>query len=266
MPKRVHIVGAPRSGTTLLAELMVASFRFDGHAPHEMSIFSRPDRELDLFCSKNPQDVLHARPLLAIDRNLWVVYVLRDPRDVIVSRHGKAPDKYWSNLFVWKFYHRAACRIMDHPRFIVVRYEELVRDPDAVQAELMARMPFLERANAFSDYHRTARPSEGSLKAMRGVRPVSSDSIGAWRRHKPRIVAQLNRHGSIAEELVALGYEPDDGWLAELENVEPDYRRGHLGEKPSMKFRGKVLFRRTAGLARYLLGLRKRAPVCVREG
>ncbi len=38
MSKRIHIVGAPRSGTTLMAELMVGSFQLDGYAPHEMSI------------------------------------------------------------------------------------------------------------------------------------------------------------------------------------------------------------------------------------
>ena len=265
MKRRVHIVGAPRSGTTLMAELMIAGFRFDGHAPHEMSIFMRPDRPVGLFCSKNPQDILHVRPLLAIDGNLWVIYVLRDPRDVIVSRHGKAPDKYWSNLFVWRWYHQAAGRILQHPRCILVRYEDLVREPDAVQAELMRRMPFLDRQCAFSEYHRIANPSAGSLKAMRGVRPVSADNIGAWRRHRPRLAAQLAMHGDISAELIALGYEQDDGWLSELKGIRPDNQLSHLQEKLSVKKRIRMQVRRTVGFLRYLSGLRERVPVCMRS-
>ncbi len=262
--ERLHIVGSPRSGTTLLAEMMATCFRFDAHAPHEMSIFKRPEREVGLFCSKNPQDVLVARPLLAIDPNLWLIYVIRDPRDVTVSRHGKAPDRYWANLRIWKQYHRAGRRLMGHPRCMAARYGSRARSrrrPGQADGEVSV----LERLHAFSDFHETARPSEGSLKALRGVRPVSGDSIGAWRRHKPRVAAQLGMHGPISGELAALGYEPDDRWLAELSGVMPDNQQSFLNEKTTMKFRHKVVVHRATGYLRYLFGLHKRAPVCRHE-
>jgi len=262
MSKRIHIVGAPRSGTTLMAELMVGSFQLDGYAPHEMSIFLKPDRPLELFCSKQPRDVLHVRPLLAIDRNLWVIYVLRDPRDVIVSRHGRAPDRYWTNLRVWKLYHRSAGALMQHPRFLVVRYEDLVADPDSVQQRLMAKMPFLKRLHAFSSFHAIARPSDESLKALRGVRPISQDNIGAWRRHKPRLAAQLQLHGPITQDLIELGYEPDDRWLQELAGVEADNQLSEHSEEMTDEARRKMVSRRRRGLVRYLLGLRRGVPVC----
>ncbi len=264
MSTRIHIVGAPRSGTTLLAELMVSAFRFDAYAPHEMSIFKRPDRAVDVFCSKNPQDVLYVRPLLAIDRGLWVIYVLRDPRDAIVSRHDKAPDLYWSNLRIWKKYHRAALRIMQHPRCVVVRYEDLVRDPDHVQAELIARLPFLQRLHAFSDYHRIVRPSDGSLKALRGVRPIDGGNVGAWRAHKPRVAAQLQLHGPIGDELVALGYEADARWLLELADATPDTQASYHSEQPKLARRVRVCAQHWVGLLRYVFGVRARVPVLPR--
>lgn len=141
-----------------------------------------------------------------------------------------------------------------------------MREPDAVQAGLMRRMPFLDRQCAFSEYHRIANPSEGLLKAMRGVRPVSAGSIGAWRSHKPRLAAQLAMHGEISAELIALGYEQDDGWLSELKGARPDNQLSHLREKPILKNRIRIQVRRTVGILRYLSGLRERAPVCMRGG
>ena len=54
MGKRIHVVGlSARSGTTLMVELLVASYEIDGHAEHEMSIFERPDVKNGVFFSKN---------------------------------------------------------------------------------------------------------------------------------------------------------------------------------------------------------------------
>jgi hypothetical protein len=204
-----------------MTELLVNCFEIDGYAAHETSVFARPKEEFGLLCTKNPRDVLAVRPLLWIDRDLWIIHMLRDPRDVVVSRHAKEPDRYWANLRLWRQYHRAACKAMGHARFVTVRYEDLVTEPEGVQEELMRRMPFLVRRAAFRDFHETARPSQPTLEALGGLRPLETASIGAWRRHKPRLAAQLALHGSIAETLIELGYETDDSWLGELGGVTP---------------------------------------------
>lgn len=36
----------------------------------------------------------------------------------------------------------------------------------------------------------------------------------------------MRLHGSLAQELIQLGYEPDDSWLESLQGVEPDHRPG----------------------------------------
>lgn len=108
----------------------------------------------------------------------------RDPRDVIVSRHGKRPDMYWYDIPRWRQCQTAARRAVGHPRFITVRYEDLVTRPDDVQQQLARRIPVLTIKAPFSRYHLTATPSYQSLLAMHSVRPVSASSIGAWRQHK----------------------------------------------------------------------------------
>lgn len=221
-PVRVHITGcAPRSGTTLMMELFRQCFEIEAFGSHEISVFVKPRPEPPLYCSKRPQDILIVEPLLRYDENLWIVFLLRDPRDVIVSEHRLRPGSYWCHLGLWKQRYAIAKALWDHPRFSVVRYEDLAERPDEVQDFLEARMPFLRRTRRFSEWGR-GKVSEASERALGGVRPVSAESIGAWRERKGRIVSQLEKHGPIDRELVELGYERDSSWLRSLEGVTPD--------------------------------------------
>lgn len=77
---------SPRSGTTLIKEMMVNFFEFDAYTEHERSIFKEFDPALGLVCSKNPLDTVVIGSLLKLDRNLSVIYMLRDPRDTLSSR------------------------------------------------------------------------------------------------------------------------------------------------------------------------------------
>jgi hypothetical protein len=228
--KRIHIVGcSPRSGTTLLAELVAAS-----HAVHvepkEVPVWNRPDRAVDVYVTKRPQDILVADFALRALPNLDVVCMVRDPRDVVVSIHGADPDRYWASLKFWKAYEPKIERLRHHDRFTVVRYEDLVRDPDAEQKRLVKQLRFREPSRPFSEFATTASPSEASLLALGGLRPVSTSSIGQWRHHLPRVAGQLAQHGSISDSLVRHGYEEDASWETSLDGVEPDLRPSHWPE------------------------------------
>ncbi len=214
---RVQIVGAPRSGTTLMLELMIAGFEIDGYSRTEESLLDKPHPEARIYCAKDPMDTPFVRWLLPLDPELWVIYLLRDPRDVIVSRHGRQPDLYWANLRLWRWAHESVRGLDTHPRFVCVRYEDLVREPDETQRRLAERMPFLKKRRDFSRYDESAVPSPQSLEAMRGVRRVEASSIGVWRDHRLRVAAQMRRHGDITDELIALGYETERDWLGEVE-------------------------------------------------
>jgi hypothetical protein len=258
--KRIHVVGlSPRTGTTLMVELLVASFKIDGHADHEMSVFGQPDQNCNIFCSKLPGDLLNVGPLLRFDPRLWVINMVRDPRDVVVSRHARAPSKYWVHLGIWKQRRRAAKRLANHPRFITVRYEDLVNDPDRVQRDLERRMPFLERTAAFSEFHKLAMPSERAIKALGGVRPIDTSRVGNWRRHKSRLVAQIATHGDIDQELIDFNYETDRSWRQELDGVMPDNDETFFPERRSRIDRMRATIRRSWRIVRYILNVRARS-------
>lgn len=239
-----------------MVELLVASFKIDGHADHEMSVFAQPDRDYDMFCSKLPGDLLNVGPLLRFDETLWVINMIRDPRDVVVSRHARAPSKYWVHLGVWKQRRGAAKRLASNPKCITIRYEDLVNDPDGVQRELERRMPFLERTAAFSEFHKQAAPSERAIEALGGVRPIETSSIGNWRQHKARLAAQIATHGDIDQDLIDLNYETDRSWRQELDGVMPDHGESFFSEHGSRIGRVRATIRRYLRIAAYILSLR----------
>jgi hypothetical protein len=237
--KHIHIVGCvPRSGTTLMTELMTTCFDIDGHTEHEYSVFKEFTRPCNILCTKNPNDIKRVDYPLSVNPNLYVIYLLRDPRDAISSRshkNNRTDKKIWGNLKTWKEHQAIAEQLEKSPNFITVKYEDLVTEPDKVQLELQKRLPFLEVKCLFSEYHIQAKPSTKSEAALGGLRPISPVSIGNWKKNKPYIKAQIEKYGEISSVLIDLGYEKDDSWLAELEGVEPNNQDEIFNQKSAFK-------------------------------
>lgn len=231
MFRHLHIVScSPRSGTTLLHEAMVTCFRIDKHYDHEIR-FNLVDIEDDqVLLTKRPKDVMYM-PAVIDDPGVYVIYVMRDPRDVIVSRHGKNKDMYYSNIRLWREMHGYARSLFGHERFLEIRYEDFVTDPDATQDKIAEKFPWLEKTHNFSEYHEHAEVSEKSITAMHSVRPIAPTSVGVWRKHLGRIKGQQMIHGSLTPDLIDCGYETSGAWERKLESVEPDFSRSRYPEK-----------------------------------
>ena len=221
--KRLHVVGCPRSGTTLVMELVSTCFQNNGFCEHEMSIFKDPEGGdvPELFFSKQPSDIKCIERIFKLDERLFVICLMRDPRAVITSIHKSMPGIYFCNFRIWKICDDSLRRLCRHPRFFLIRYENLVNKADAVQQQLMEKFPFLEKKHSFSGYERFARPSSKSIKAMNGLRGVSSDRIQGWEKHLRRIKSQLEKHPEMVDILIQYSYEQDDSWTAILKNVTP---------------------------------------------
>jgi hypothetical protein len=182
------------------------------------------------YLSKYPLDALRVEPSIYVDPNLYVVYLIRDPRDVVCSRHGNDPEKYWVGLKYWKLFLPVYERLRNHPRFIPLRYEDFVREPDATQERLERSLPLQKRQHQFSEYHRHVRPSDGAKHALGNVRPISDASVGRWKEHLPRVAGQIQMHGSLSSDLQALGYENDEMWRSQLSGVDPELNSSHYDE------------------------------------
>jgi len=252
--KRIHITGTPRSGTTLLLSLMLACFDIDGGVTDERRLWRTPPKGKRVVCTKFPDETDFSARMLKFDPDLHVIFILRDPRDVVVSRSHIAPDRYLTNLRVWRSNLRAAKPYFGHRRFHLVHYNELVAEPDRVQARLAADLGFVKVQRPFSRFLELAENRDGAwLKSMHmQLRPVSADSLGHWHAHLPRVKGQMLLHGDISEDLIEMGFERDRTWLTALEGVLPDVRASAARDQGSLDKRVTRVWRNGLGTIIYL--------------
>lgn len=224
--QRVHIVGlSPRTGTTLIQELMAHCFEFEGVPTHEMSIFKVPHGNPKTFCTKSPRELKYVFEIGPMP-GLWCICMVRDPRDVIVSKHQLKPDVYYTSFKLLKENYDVYNKYVDsYPNFIFIKYENLVKNPDQVQELIQEAIPFLKKKANFSEFHKIANPSKRAVNALGGVRKINTSSIGNWRNHLPRIKAQLQLFETMPAILRDLGYENDDKWIEMLDGVVADNGR-----------------------------------------
>jgi hypothetical protein len=213
---RIHIVAVnPRTGTTLLAECMRLSFDIALSETHEKRIHHLRHCR-GVYLTKTPRDLYFLDLRLKLDPRFYAICMMRDPRDTVVSKHGSRPDEYWSLTSLSRFKEgwQIIQRYADHPRFMWVKYEDLIAHPDEVQDRIARRLPFLRRTGRFSDFHKHATISAASSRALNGVRPIDGENRGKWLNHIDRLKQKLDEDGPIDDELIALGYETDRNWMA----------------------------------------------------
>lgn len=204
---------------------MINCFHIDAYTEHEHGILKPYPKPYEVLCTKKPSDIKRVSFPLEVNQDLFVIYMLRDPRDCITSRSHKnntSTKKIWGNLDEWRSNQRIASRLARNNRFITIKYEDLVSDPDKVQVNLQHRLPFLVPKSKFSQFHQIASPSEKSVAALGEIRPVSSASVGKWNHNKAFVKAQIEKYGSISQELINLGYELNTDWELALGAVDAD--------------------------------------------
>jgi len=229
--KRIHIIGSgPRTGTTLLAEVMSVCLNIDQTVAHEARIYKDEPLVGNIFLTKYPSDYYAINLPLKLNPNLYVVCIIRDPRDAIVSKHGSKPNTYWAGLRYWKLFVPYWNKLSKHSRFITINYEEFVSNPDGIQNYLLKKIPFLKDNEKFSNYHKIALPNAKAINALKGVRPIKPVGIGSWKNDTSRILGQVTLHGDISDDLIKFGYEKNKNWLSFLNNVKPDFTPSHWPE------------------------------------
>lgn len=219
---RIHLTSSgPRTGSTLLAEVMKVCFDIDCSCEHEAPISASNTSfgECRNILTKLPSSTRHLEKVVNWDPNLYVICIIRDPRDMVSSFHGKIKDKYYCDLNFWFDFLKNYEKLINNDRVLFIKYEEFTTNPDVIQAKILNKLPFLEKKHDFSDFHLYATPTKDSISALKKLRPIESKGIGNWKNHLPRIKQQLSLHGDISESLIKFDYEKDANWLKLFKNV-----------------------------------------------
>jgi sulfotransferase family protein len=164
------------------------------------------------FVDRNPDNVLHLGAITALFPEARVVHVIRDGRDVAASwlELGWA-DSIERAALHWRYrvhHGRLAQRLVGERRYHELRYEHLVRDPEATLRKLCAaiEVPFdpamLDHRRAAAVAVRSEHRPHHHRSATQPLRPGLRD----WRRDLPA-AAVARFELAAADMLTDLGYE-----------------------------------------------------------
>jgi hypothetical protein len=168
------IAGCARSGNTLMKELCHVGFGLT-KSFGEIDPVRRKDVDAELY--KLPRASTDLDKYLAA--GIKVIFMLRDPRAVLISRHlnGKiwVPAKRWvaavSNL--------KAC--IEDENLLPVRFEDLIRNPNKVQLDIANHFN-LQIVVPFTECWKQFDPEDKSdVVDMRGIRPMDPSRLEPWR-------------------------------------------------------------------------------------
>jgi len=212
-------LAATRSGSSL-RQLMLehADPRarcFAGEVPgHRAAMQSR--RNYALLICKQPGDMFRWHLLQNYyakrSAELRPLVMIRDPRDVLTSHHANQPGReYFRDGENWCLYDDFVRRHQSSHGLFRLRYADWVTDVETLpnRLEAFSGEPILQ---PLSGFHTAVRGDFRELPALNGLRSVDTNSAGRWRdpKRRDRIPRILNAHPSIAQRLIAWGYEPDE--------------------------------------------------------
>lgn len=216
----ILVTGCHRSGTSLMTSLMLSlSDVFVNQSEKEPHLrVTNIENSKKYFVRKCPQlrgcatinDVVEDFGPYSIhdviQMGYKVIYMLRDGRDVEVSKHPKSPDKYWSEPWKWVTSVKRAIPNFENPELMVVNYETLVACPEAVMIDISKWLDV--NYGSIDIVHTKVMPKSEIGIAMGKIRPVDSNSVGRWKdpEHTERIKEVLS-YPEFQELLIEMGYD-----------------------------------------------------------
>ena len=233
-PQNLIITGCARSGTTLLQTLM-AFFK-------DIKIYNysetRPEKLLARLSEKpcenspkkyllikkpqpHPADPRHFTLTSLLQKGFLIINIIRDGRDVLVSRHPEDPARYWVTPERWLAAINDTLKEKHNKRILVVKYELLVENPGAVLDQI-ADFLGVPCKKDFLNFYKNPRVADYlNTTSLQGARPVNADSVGAWKKleHSQRMdEINTSRGEELNRALRELGYIQDqDEWTGKLQ-------------------------------------------------
>jgi tetratricopeptide (TPR) repeat protein len=207
----VFIVGMPRSGTTLVEQILASHAGVHGAGEldfwrkaataHEaagrpaeqyLALLSNLSAGAQRVIDKMPGNFLYLGLIHAALPNARIIHMRRDPRDTCLSIYfhdfGRA-HPYAGDLHDLAVYFAEYLRLMDHWRAVLpqealleVPYEALVREPEAWSRRMVQFIGLPWDPNCL-EYQRSVRTVSTHSK-WQARQKISAASIGRWRNYE----------------------------------------------------------------------------------
>ncbi|MEP7173342.1 MAG: hypothetical protein ABI705_07630, partial [Aestuariivirga sp.] len=123
-----------------------------------------------------------------IPAGISILYIVRHPFDVLTSFNSTTGRKYHISPARWLGEMLALQYLVDTQRPLtkIVRYEDLVKHPQRLQAELGDFFGLTKVVDA-DQFLSTFRPPPEATAAMHGLRPIDPNSVGRWAKEEDNI-------------------------------------------------------------------------------
>jgi hypothetical protein len=246
-PRHIIVCGLPRSGSTLLYQMMRSAEGLE-FLEREQSAAKSIESDVNAV-TKRPKDIFDLDRILELNggrKDVAAIITIRDPRSVVSSVHLSYPHQpfigFDHSLFVTPDavsntdpgllkYALAVekARSRTDLRTLVLRYEDIVAAPGETRRQLAAGLG-IEFNRPFEGLKGNA-PSDRFQKALKGARDLDASRIDAWVNESPQRVLRQFR---LAPQLFAVteswGYEGREDWFDALAERHPSA----LDDKPGL--------------------------------
>lgn len=225
----IIIGGCPRSGTSILLSILSAHpnifaiedeawafYEFKGDMKRFREFVDRrlwpriplgAESEYMRWAEKTPKNVLAFQSILDFfGTEARLIHIVRDGRDVILSRHPHDTSRYWVEGWKWKYYVTKGMRYRNHKSILTVFYENLIQN---FEQEILKICEFLgEECNEEIINWKINTKVKNHSAWFSEVKPLSGNSIGKWKnRTDDPVVEAFMKDREVRKLLDELGYE-----------------------------------------------------------
>ncbi|PLW93483.1 MAG: hypothetical protein C0592_05955 [Marinilabiliales bacterium] len=200
----IYIGGCGRSGTTLLLSIISShpdifacpnelgmfnnTYEKDGKIYparkdrlHRTLLFNKIKKSATRYCEKSPSNIHHINDIDSYhDGDFKFIHIVRDGRDVILSKHPTSPDTYWVNPDRWINDVSAGLKEIDNPKVHTMRYEDLTGNYEETISKICKFLD-IELTDEILNWHKHTEVRKN--RAYFGeVKPVFKSSVEKWKK------------------------------------------------------------------------------------
>lgn len=184
---RIFVMGCGRSGTWLLTSIF-STFQSISIYPDEVhfALFGAAQCKTEnLLLKRNERSYELVENIV---EEIGIAYIVRHPFDVLTSRNPTTNRKYHIQPWRWLGEMEALRYLIDtqRPNTKILRYEDLVSNPDEQQAEIGAFFNLRIGAST-AEIGITFNASPAAQSAMHGVRQIDSSSVGKYKQDPEKL-------------------------------------------------------------------------------